>query len=43
MAAGCTTGHGLCGVSRFQKGSLAATAAFFGSAVVTSFLLKVIA
>jgi uncharacterized protein len=36
MAAGCTTGHGLCGVSRFQKGSLAATGAFFGTAIVVS-------
>jgi hypothetical protein len=40
MSGGCTTGHGLCGVSRFQKGSLAATAAFFGAAVVVSVLLR---
>jgi uncharacterized membrane protein YedE/YeeE len=39
MAGGCTSGHGLCGVSRLQKGSLLATLAFFGAAVVTSFLL----
>lgn len=36
MAAGCTTGHGLCGISRFQKGSLVATGAFFGTAIVVS-------
>ena len=36
---GCTSGHGLCGVSRLQKGSLLATAAFFGMGVVTALLL----
>jgi hypothetical protein len=39
MAGGCTSGHGLCGTSRFQAGSLLATLAFFGSAVATSFAL----
>jgi uncharacterized protein len=39
MAGGCTSGHGLCGVSRFQKGSLVATVAFFGFGVVVSFAL----
>ena len=39
MAGGCTTGHGLCGVSRFQKGSLLSTAAFFGAGVGVSLLL----
>jgi len=42
MAAGCTTGHGLCGVSRLQKGSLVATAAFFGAAVAASLLMRVV-
>lgn len=40
MAAGCTSGHGLCGVSRFQVGSLLATMAFFGTGVLTSFVLR---
>lgn len=40
MAAGCTSGHGLCGVSRFQLGSLLATMAFFGTGVLTSFALR---
>jgi hypothetical protein len=40
MAGGCTTGHGLCGVSRFQKGSLLATGAFFGAAVAVSLVLR---
>lgn len=36
MAKGCTSGHGLCGVARLEKGSLLATAAFFGTGVVVS-------
>ena len=39
MAGGCTSGHGLCGVSRFQSGSLGATAAFFGAGIAVSLLL----
>jgi uncharacterized membrane protein YedE/YeeE len=39
MAGGCTSGHGLCGVSQLQAGSLLATAAFFGAGVATSFAL----
>ena len=42
MAAGCTSGHGLCGVSRLQPGSLLATVAFFGAAVITALALKVL-
>jgi len=40
MASGCTTGHGLCGVSRFQPGSFLATGIFFGTAVVVSYGLE---
>ena len=36
MARGCTSGHGLCGVARLERGSLLATAAFFGTGVVVS-------
>ncbi len=39
MAGGCTSGHGLCGASRLQRGSLLATVGFFGAGVVTSFVL----
>lgn len=39
MAGGCTSGHGLCGVSRFQPGSLLATAAFFGAGIVVAFAI----
>jgi uncharacterized membrane protein YedE/YeeE len=40
MAGGCTSGHGLCGVSRLQPGSLVATACFFGCAIAVSFALQ---
>ncbi|HEX2677356.1 MAG TPA: YeeE/YedE thiosulfate transporter family protein [Polyangiales bacterium] len=39
MAGGCTSGHGLCGVSQLQKGSLLATCAFFGMGVAASFAI----
>lgn len=39
MATGCTSGHGLCGIARFQPGSLVATASFFGTGVVVSLAL----
>jgi uncharacterized protein len=42
MAGGCTSGHGLCGTSRLQRGSLVATCSFFGAAVGVSFLLKMV-
>lgn len=42
MAGGCTSGHGLSGCSRLQPGSLAGTAAFFGTAVVTSLVLEML-
>ena len=37
MASGCTSGHGLCGVSQLQPGSLLATASLFAAGVVVSF------
>lgn len=36
MAGGCTSGHGLSGCSRLVPSSLAATGAFFGTAVAVS-------
>ncbi|MCA9532941.1 MAG: YeeE/YedE family protein [Myxococcales bacterium] len=39
MAGGCTSGHGLCGVSRFERGSLVATSVFFGVGVLTTLAL----
>ena len=36
MSGGCTSGHGLCGLSRFQNGSMLATAAFFGTGIIVT-------
>ena len=35
---GCTSGHGLCGNSRFSKRSILATMVFFGVGVITATL-----
>jgi uncharacterized protein len=40
MAGGCTAGHGLDGCARLQRGSLVATAVFFGTAIAVSLLLE---
>jgi len=39
LSGGCTTGHGLSGVSRIIPSSFAVTGSFFGSAVITSLIL----
>ena len=38
--AGCTSGHGVCGLSRLSRRSLAATATFMGAGFVTVFVLR---
>src|SRR5713226_6903006 len=35
LGGGCTSGHGVCGIARLSRRSLAATALFMASAVVT--------
>jgi uncharacterized membrane protein YedE/YeeE len=35
MGNGCTSGHGVCGIARFSVRSIAATAVFMASAIVT--------
>ena len=40
MGSGCTSGHGLCGIARFSRRSIFATAIFFGVAMVTVFLAR---
>ena len=35
MGNGCTSGHGVCGVSRLSPRSIAATASFIASAIIT--------
>ena len=38
--AGCTSGHGVCGLSRLSKRSLVATLAFMAAGFVTVFVLR---
>lgn len=35
MGSGCTSGHGVCGVSRFSQRSIVATAVFIASGIAT--------
>ena len=37
---GCTSGHGVCGLSRMSPRSLVATAAFMGAGFVTVFVIR---
>ena len=37
---GCTSGHGICGLSRLSPRSLVATLAFMGAGFVTVFVLR---
>jgi uncharacterized protein len=39
-AAGCTSGHGVCGLSRLSPRSLVATLAFMAAGMLTVFLVK---
>jgi uncharacterized protein len=39
-ANGCTSGHGICGLSRYSVRSLAAVAAFMGAGFFTVFIIK---
>lgn len=38
MGSGCTSGHGVCGVSRFSQRSLVATATFMATGIATVFI-----
>ena len=38
--AGCTSGHGVCGISRLSPRSLVATLAFMGSGFVTVYVVR---
>ena len=40
MGNGCTSGHGVCGISRGSARSIAATMAFMATAFVTVFVLR---
>jgi uncharacterized membrane protein YedE/YeeE len=37
---GCTSGHGVCGIGRLSQRSLAATAMFIGTGMVTVFVMR---
>jgi uncharacterized membrane protein YedE/YeeE len=37
---GCTSGHGVCGISRLSPRSLAATAVFMGTGLATVFIVR---
>ena len=39
LGSGCTSGHGVCGLARLSKRSLAATATFMASAIAAVFIL----
>ncbi len=40
MGSGCTSGHGVCGVSRLSQRSLVATATFMAAGIVTVLALR---
>ena len=40
MGGGCTSGHGVCGISRGAPRSIWATVAFFAAAAITVFLVR---
>lgn len=40
LGGGCTSGHGVCGIARISRRSIAATAIFMGTAVVTVALMR---
>ena len=42
MGSGCTSGHGVCGLSRFSARSLAATLTFLGVGMLTATSLHVL-
>jgi len=40
LGCGCTSGHGICGIGRISPRSLAATATFMATAVLTVFVVR---
>ena len=40
LGGGCTSGHGVCGMARLSKRSIAATMIFMGTAVITVALMR---
>jgi uncharacterized membrane protein YedE/YeeE len=42
LGSGCTSGHGVCGVSRLSQRSMVATAAFMAAGIVTVFIMSLV-
>ena len=40
VGSGCTSGHGICGISRLSKRSIAATCTFMTTAVITVYVIR---
>ncbi|MGH8243728.1 MAG: YeeE/YedE family protein [Steroidobacteraceae bacterium] len=40
LGSGCTSGHGVCGLGRLSRRSLAAVATFMGFAMATTFIVR---
>jgi len=40
LGGGCTSGHGVCGMARLSKRSIAATLTFMGAAIITVFIVN---
>ena len=40
VGSGCTSGHGVCGISRFSKRSILATIVFMATAMLTVFIVR---
>lgn len=40
FGSGCTSGHGICGISRWSIRSIAATATFMAAAIITVFIIR---
>jgi uncharacterized membrane protein YedE/YeeE len=40
LGAGCTSGHGICGVARLSMRSITATVVFMAAAVITVFIMR---
>ncbi len=41
LAGGCTSGHGMCGTAQRSPASLAVTATFMATAILTTFILRI--
>lgn len=40
MGNGCTSGHGICGISRFSKRSIIATVTFMAAAIISMYIFR---